>query len=161
MKCLIKTIQMGNLNQLNSKTSKIEIENLFSYLKQETLSPIGVIDKSKALTNVLIKENIFNYLIEEGIKNQSKSGINLGSDSIEGYTYTSISSQSDQEEQYSIYARRYNYYKDSSKALTGSVTGFLLRKEITTEGVNNILEARFALKNGKECTVKYDYYSKN
>ena len=158
---------MGNSMQVlkaksnAKKIDKIEIENLFSYLKQESVSPTGVIDKSKALTNVLIKGNVFNYLINEGIKNKSKGGINLGSDSIEGYTFTSISTHSKREKHYSIYARRYNSIHSKLTHKVGVVTGFLLRKEITKKGVHNILEARFALMGGKECSVKYDYFSKN
>ena len=159
---------MGNLklqrksNNLPNKVieqesiKKIDIQNLFSYLKQEIGSSGGLIDKTKALTNVLLKENIFRYLIQSSIKKTTANGISIGSESIEGYTYTSVHTQTNEEEHYSIYARCTSI-RDSINLRPGVVKGFLLRKEKTRKAIKNILEARLVLSHGKECTLKYDY----
>lgn len=138
---------------------KIDIQNLFSYLRQEVNSPMGVIDKTKALTNVLIKKNVFNFLVKSVLKRTEDSGISLGSHVIEGYTFTGIHTSKKDEEHYSIFAR--NNRSFNSISMPGVVTGFLLRKEKTRNTEKNILEARLVMNNGKECTLKYDYLLTN
>jgi hypothetical protein len=145
-----------NLDQKGKELTKVEIDNLFSYLEQQVDSPKGLVDKSKTLANILLKENVFNYLVKTSLNKTTSGGINIGSQSTEGFTYTSVHTTSEKEEHYSIYARQ---KIGSLENGPGIVKGFLLRKEKTRKGLKNSLEARIELNNGKECTLRYDYTS--
>jgi hypothetical protein len=157
---------MGNLNlrksesenlqeQSQSRIDNADIQNLFSYLKQEVNSSDGLVQKTKTLSNILLNNRVFDYMISQSIKKHTKGGIRLGSEKIEGFNYTGIHTVSEKEEHYSIYAK-FNE-KDKSLNLPGIVKGFLLRKEKSKKFLKSILEARLVMFNGKECTLKYDY----
>lgn len=150
-----KTSTLTTENDNKNLFSKTDIQNLFSYLKQECKSPMGVIDKTKALTNLLIKESVFDYLINSVLQKNDTEDILTGSAIVEGFTYTGICTKENNTEHLSIVARNNSFGR--GKGIPGVVTGFLLRKVKNTGSVKNFLEARLVMNNGKEYTLRYNY----